>query len=53
MLRKAMRLNPGHPYFYLSDLGWLHLLNGQYDEAIAAMKEALLSSETRTRSSIT
>jgi len=37
---KAIRLNPQHPPYYLWTLGRAYFLTRQYEEAIAAFKEA-------------
>ncbi len=38
LLRKAMRLSPFYPDWFLSELGRAYFLTGQYDEAIDALK---------------
>jgi adenylate cyclase len=40
-MRKAMRLGPVYPTWYLQILGFAHYLLGEYDEAEAACKQAL------------
>lgn len=42
MVEKAMRLDPHYPAIYSSHLGWAYALAGQYEEAIAAEKRALV-----------
>jgi len=39
---KAIRLNPRYPMEYAFQLGWGYRLVGRYEEAIAALKQALL-----------
>jgi adenylate cyclase len=41
-IAKAMRLNPHYPTHYLSTLGFAYFRVGQYQEAISALKRALL-----------
>jgi len=41
LVKKAMRLNPHYQVRYLFTLGYAYLLTGEYEEAIAAQKEAL------------
>jgi adenylate cyclase len=40
LTRKAMRLNPLYPPYYLFHLGHAHFLTGEYEEAVAAFKRA-------------
>jgi adenylate cyclase len=40
-LKKAIRLNPIPPSWYLSSLGWAYGISEQYEEAIVAFKKAL------------
>jgi TolB-like protein/DNA-binding winged helix-turn-helix (wHTH) protein/Tfp pilus assembly protein PilF len=40
--KKAIRLNPRYPFFYANYLGLAYRMTGQYEEAIAAQKEAIL-----------
>jgi adenylate cyclase len=40
-LKKAIRLNPIPPSWYLSTLGWVYCITEQYEEAIAACKKSL------------
>jgi adenylate cyclase len=40
-LKKAIRLNPIPPSWYLSFLGWVYGITEQYEEAIAAFKKSL------------
>jgi len=42
-MKKAMRLNPHHPPFYLFELGFAYYLTGRNEEAIAALKKSLTS----------
>jgi tetratricopeptide (TPR) repeat protein len=42
VLEKALRLDPTFPAFLLADLGLAYQLTGRYDEALAALKKALL-----------
>ena len=42
MAKKAIRLNPRSPFWYAYNLGFAARMTGQYEEAIAAQKEALL-----------
>ncbi|MFQ5915855.1 MAG: tetratricopeptide repeat protein [Nitrospinota bacterium] len=42
LVKKATRLNPRHPGWYLYYLGQGYRLSGQYDKAIAALKEAVV-----------
>jgi adenylate cyclase len=37
-----MRLNPHYPAVYLTDLGHTYYLTGRYEEAMAALKRALI-----------
>jgi adenylate cyclase len=39
---KAIRLNPRYPMEYAFQLGWAYRLVGRYEEAITALKQALL-----------
>lgn len=39
--KKAIRLNPFPPAFYLNSLGWAYRKAGQYEDAIKALKRAL------------
>ena len=41
MALQAMRLHPRYPGIYVFYLGWSHRLLGQYEEAIATLKESL------------
>jgi tetratricopeptide (TPR) repeat protein len=41
-LEKAIRLNPGYPFWFPLQLGIAYRLTGRYAEAIAAQKQALL-----------
>jgi len=41
LVEKAIRLNPHYPVNYLYTLGYAYFATGQYEEAIAAEKEAL------------
>jgi pentatricopeptide repeat protein len=41
MVKKAMRLNPRYPPWYLFELGFAYRLTGRYTEAVATLKEAL------------
>jgi adenylate cyclase len=41
MVEQAMRLNPHYPVSYSLRLGWTYRLLGQYEEAIAVLKEAV------------
>ena len=40
--KKAIRLNPRYPFPYAFHLGWAYTWVGNYEEAIAAQKQALL-----------
>jgi len=40
LLKKAMRLCPIYPAWYVGDLAWAHLLMNRQDQAIAIAKEA-------------
>jgi TolB-like protein/DNA-binding winged helix-turn-helix (wHTH) protein/Tfp pilus assembly protein PilF len=42
MAKKAIRLNPRYPLLYAYYLGFAYRMTGQYEEAIAAQKEAIL-----------
>jgi class 3 adenylate cyclase len=42
MVQKAMRLNPHYPAAYLTDLGHAYYLTRRYEEAMAALKRALI-----------
>jgi adenylate cyclase len=41
LFKKAIRLNPFPPAYYLDSLGWAYRKAGQYEEAIKALKRAL------------
>jgi adenylate cyclase len=41
LLKKAMRLCPIYPAWYVGDLGWAYLLMDRQDDAIATMQEAV------------
>ena len=41
LIKKAMRLNPNHPYYYLFYLGHSHYLMGNNDEAIQLMNRVV------------
>ena len=41
LIEKAMRLNPHYPVEYLYTLGYAYFTTGQYQEALAAQKEAI------------
>jgi len=41
LVKKAIRLNPTPPSWYLDNLGLAYYLRGQYEEAIAAFKSVL------------
>jgi adenylate cyclase len=43
LMRKAIALNPHHPYNYSFHLGQAHYILGEYDEAIAAFDRVLSS----------
>jgi tetratricopeptide (TPR) repeat protein len=45
-VKKAMRLNPIPPAYYLSYLGLAYRVSGQYEEAISAYKKALQKQPT-------
>jgi adenylate cyclase len=42
LVRKAMRLNPIYPVWYLSNLGHAYFLGDQHDEAIEVFERALI-----------
>jgi TolB-like protein/Flp pilus assembly protein TadD len=42
LVQRAMRLNPRYPGWWLYQLGQGYRLSGQYDKAIAALKEAVV-----------
>ena len=44
MIKKAMRLSPYYPTFYLSQLGGAYLLLGRYEEAITAFRKLICRS---------
>ncbi len=41
LVKKAMRLNPMYPAYYLWELGHTYFLTGRYEEAIEALKRLL------------
>ena len=41
LVKKAMRLNPMYPAYYLWELGHAYFLTGRYEEAIEALKRLL------------
>ena len=41
LVKRAMRLNPRHSFFYTWSLGHSYVLMGKIEEAIATMKEVL------------
>ncbi|MGE0822394.1 MAG: tetratricopeptide repeat protein [Candidatus Binatia bacterium] len=41
LLQQAMRLNPRYHSYYPLQLGWAHLLLGQYDAAFTALQETV------------
>jgi len=41
LIKKAMRLNPKYPVWYLHNLGHAYFLTGRYEEAIGALKRVL------------
>jgi tetratricopeptide (TPR) repeat protein len=41
VIETAMRLNPRYPPYYLQMLGWAYLVMGRFEEAIAALKQAV------------
>jgi tetratricopeptide (TPR) repeat protein len=41
LMRKGMRLNPGYPFVYLSNLGRAYRLTGRCAEAIAPLKKSV------------
>ena len=41
LIKKAMRLNPRYPVWYLLNLGHAHFLAGGYEEAIALLKRVI------------
>ena len=41
LVKKAMRLNPHYPLQYSFSLGWIYVLLGQYEEALAPLKQTL------------
>jgi adenylate cyclase len=41
LVKKAMRLNPMYPVYYLWELGHAYFLTGRYQEAIETLKRAL------------
>ncbi len=41
MVKMAMRLDPFYPVYYLFNLGHAYFLTGRYEEAMAALKDAL------------
>ena len=42
LVEKAMRLNPRYPVNYLFFLGMAYRLTGQYEEAVAALRRAII-----------
>jgi adenylate cyclase len=42
LVEKAMRLNPRYPASYLNSLGVAHRMMGRYEEAIDALKKAII-----------
>jgi adenylate cyclase len=41
LVKKAMRLNPRYPVWYLHNLGHAYFLAGRYEQAIAALERSL------------
>ena len=41
MVKKAMRLNPMYPAYYLWELGHAYFITGRYEEAIETLKRVL------------
>jgi TolB-like protein/class 3 adenylate cyclase len=42
LVKKAMRLNPRYPASFANTLGWSYLLTGRHEEAVAALKDAIV-----------